>query len=69
MTQTFATLIHLAPKLEVEELTKVRKQLVALLGKEFALRSDADKNYINPLIAEKIDYIKPDDGHVVYRMR
>jgi hypothetical protein len=37
MTQTFATIIHVAPKLEVEELMKVRKHLVNLLGKEFAI--------------------------------
>lgn len=37
MTQTFATVIHVAPKLEIEELMKVRKHLVNLLGKEFAI--------------------------------
>ena len=35
MTQTFATLIHIAPKMQVEELMEVRKQLTGLLGKEF----------------------------------
>ena len=35
MNQTFATIIHVAPKLDVEELSKVRKQLASLLGKEF----------------------------------
>ena len=37
MTQTFATVIHVAPKLEVEELMKVRNHLAALLGKEFVI--------------------------------
>jgi len=37
MTQTFATLIHIAPKMGIDELMEVRKQLTALLGKEFAL--------------------------------
>ena len=37
MTQTFATIIHVAPKLGVEELMKVRTQFEALLGKEFIL--------------------------------
>jgi len=69
MTQTFATLIHIAPKLEVEELTNVRKHLIDLMGKEFAQKADEDKNAINPFIAENIDFMKPDDGHVVYRMR
>lgn len=37
MTQTFATVIHVAPKLNVEELMKVREQLGCVLGKEFVL--------------------------------
>ena len=58
MTQTFATLIHIAPKMQVEELMEVRKQLTALLGKEFAAQSDLDKKLINPLVAENIDFKK-----------
>lgn len=69
MTQTFATLIHMAPKLSVEELMEVRKQLTNLLGKEFALQADEDKSIINPLVAENLDFYKPNDGHVIYRMR
>ena len=37
MMQTFATIIHVAPKLNVEELSLVRKQLEGLLGKEFTV--------------------------------
>ena len=55
MNQTFATVIHVAPKLGVEELEVVRKQLVALLGEEFALQADEDKTMINPVVAENID--------------
>ena len=37
MNQTFATIIHIAPKLNVEELMKVRKQLKRIVSEEFAL--------------------------------
>ena len=43
MTQTFATLIHMAPKLGIEELMVVRNNLTALLGNDFAKQSDIDK--------------------------
>jgi hypothetical protein len=69
MNQTFATVIHLAPKLGVEELEVVRNQLVALLGTEFALQADEDKAMINPVVAENIDFAKIEDGQLVYRLR
>jgi hypothetical protein len=69
MTQTFATLIHIAPKMQVEELMEVRKQLTSLLGKEFAAQSDLDKKLINPLVAENIDFKKPMDGEIIFRMK
>ena len=69
MTQTFATLIHMAPKMGVEELMVVRKQLTNLLGKEFALQADEDKKIINGVVAENIDYKRPMDGEVIYRMK
>jgi hypothetical protein len=56
MTQTFATLIHMGPKLNVDELEAVRKQLTILMGKEFALQACEDKSIINPMVAEKIDF-------------
>ena len=52
----------MAPKLGVEELEIVRKQLVALLGDEFAMQADEDKKIINPVVATNIDFIKPEDG-------
>ena len=47
MTTTFATLIHVAPKLGVEELVIVRNNLVGLMGSDFAKRADTDKLFIN----------------------
>jgi len=35
MDITFHTLIHVAPKMDVDELSAVRSQLGKLLGKEF----------------------------------
>lgn len=69
MSQTFATVIHVAPKFAVEELMGVRKQLVGLLGKEFELQADEDKACINPVVAENIDFRKPLEGEVIYRLR
>ena len=42
MKQTFATLIHVAPKLNVQELKDIRLQLAGLkgLGKDFAVKAD-----------------------------
>ena len=68
MTQTFATIIHCGPKLGVEELMHVRKQLELILGKEFVLQADESKNIINPVVAANIDFKVPEDGEVVYRM-
>jgi hypothetical protein len=47
----------------------VRKQLTKLLGAEFALQADEDKKMINPVVAENIDFKKPMDGEIIYRLR
>lgn len=69
MNQTFSTLIHVAPKLGVDELAVVRNNLVALMGKDFAYNADNYKISINPLVAENIDFKKPEDGEIIYRLR
>jgi len=53
----------------VEELMLVKKQLEVLLGKEFVLQAEEDKSMINVLVAQNIDFKKPMDGEVIYRMR
>jgi hypothetical protein len=69
MTVTFATVIHVAPKFEVEELMDLRKQLTALMGKEFVMQADEDNTILNPLVAKNIDFKVPSDGEVIFRMR
>ena len=69
MTTTFATLIHVAPKLGVEELVIVRNNLVGLMGSDFAKRADTDKLFINQLVAENIDFKRPEDGEVIFRLK
>ena len=69
MVGTFATIIHVAPKFEVEELMAVRKQLEKIMGKEFVIQADEDKSILNPVVAKNIDFKVPSDGEVVYRMR
>lgn len=62
MKTTFATLIHVAPKMDCEELMKVRKTLIGLLDNEFAKECDHNYALINPVIAENIDIKKMDEG-------
>mgnify|MGYP006893311415 FL=1 len=48
---------------------EVRKQLTVLLGKEFVLQADQDKSILNPMVAANIDFKKPMDGEVIFRLR
>lgn len=50
MDQAFHTLIYAAPRIEVEELAKVRSKLSNLLGKEFTLQSDTDESCVNKIV-------------------
>jgi hypothetical protein len=68
MKQTFATLIHAAPKMDCEELMMVRKVLVGLLDQEFAKECDTNYALLNPVIAENIDMKKCDEGQVILRL-
>ena len=69
MNQTFATMIHVAPKLGIEELLIVRNNLVALLGNDFANNADNYKININPLVGENIDFRRPEDGEIINKLR
>ena len=70
MKQTFATLIHVAPKLNVQELKDIRLQLAGLkgLGKDFAVKADQG-DHVHPIVAENIDPKKRDEGEVIFRLR
>ena len=68
MNNTFATIIHAAPKLDVAELITVRKQLSGILAPEFVRECDTNYDLINPVVAQNIDFRKPEDGEVVLRM-
>lgn len=52
MDATFHTLIYSAPRIDVEELTKVRQTLEKLLGKEFVKQSDTDESCINKIVSK-----------------
>ena len=54
MNQTFATLIHVAPKLDISELQRVAEQLACLL--EPALVKEFHSNYdlLNPLVTTNL---------------
>lgn len=68
MNTTFATIIHAAPKLDVDELIKVRKDLASILPKDFVKECDTNYDLINPVVADNIDFKKPEDGAIVLRM-
>ena len=68
MKVTFATLIHVAPKLDCEELMQVRKVLCSLHEQEFVKECDTNYALINPLVAEKIDIKKIDEGLIILRL-
>ena len=69
MHQTFSTIIHVAPKLGVDELLVVRNNLVALLGKDFEYNADNNRFNLNPIVDEMIDFRKPEDGEIIFRLR
>ena len=50
MSGTFHTIIYAAPRMEVDELMFVRKQLGGLLGKEFVEKSDNDESCVNKIV-------------------
>ncbi len=50
MNATFHTLIYSAPRMEIEELMYVRKQLAGLLGKDFVKLSDEDESCVNKIV-------------------
>ena len=52
----------------MEELTNVRKQLISLLGKEFAVQSDTDESTVNKIIIEKINLKIPEEGEKVLKL-
>lgn len=68
MKMCFATLIHVAPKMDCEELMQVRKVCVGLLDAEFAKECDTNYALLNPVIAENIDIKKIDEGAIILRL-
>ena len=68
MNTQFATVIHVAPKLEIEELLEIRKQLGSLFEAKFVEECDTNYDLLNPVVAKNIDYKKPDEGHVIQRL-
>jgi hypothetical protein len=68
MNATFATVIHAAPKLEVDELLEVRKQLECLLEPEFVKECDTNYDLLNPVVAKNIDFKNPEEGEVILKL-
>ena len=51
MNETFATLIHAAPKFDIKELMSVRKMLSAILDDKFVKECDTNYDLINPVVS------------------
>jgi len=54
MNATFATIIHAAPKLDVDELVEVRKSMLTLFEKDFAHECDTNYGLLNPVVSLSI---------------
>ena len=54
MDQNFRTLIYAAPRMEIDELLQVRRQLEKILGKEFVLAADSDEEALNKVVSINI---------------
>jgi hypothetical protein len=68
MNQTFATLIHCAPKLDCTELTAVVNQLSGTLDQKFVKECHVNYDLLNPVVAANVDYKTIEQGQVIYRL-
>jgi len=68
MNETFATIIYSAPKMDVEELMKVRSQLSSVLDEKFVHEIPKNPDLVNRVIRENIDFKKPTDGEIGLRL-
>lgn len=68
MNQTFCTIIHAAPKLNVDELSQVAKALSPLLDEQLVKEAHTNYSLINPVVAENIDFKRPEEGEVIYEL-
>jgi hypothetical protein len=68
MNQTFATVIHAAPKLDCKELMQVSEQLSIVLDDKFVKESMTNYDLINPVVAANIDFKTPEQGEVIYKL-
>mmetsp|Transcript_16001 Transcript_16001/g.24812 ORF Transcript_16001/g.24812 Transcript_16001/m.24812 type:complete len:170 (+) Transcript_16001:1-510(+) len=66
--ETLATIVYAAPKMEVEELMKVREQIHGLKGKDWIKEVDEGKIPINGNVAANVDFIKRAMGESTLRM-
>jgi hypothetical protein len=68
MDETFATIIHAAPKLDVKELLIVRQNLATLMDEKFVKECGHNKDLLNKIVADNIDFAKPEDGAIGLRL-
>lgn len=62
MDQNFRTLIYAAPRMEIDELMRVRHELTKLMGKDFILQADTDESAVNKVVS---NYFKFADSLII----
>ena len=68
MNEMFATLIHAAPKINVQELMAVSNSLTKILDEAFVKEARTNMDMINKVVADNIDFKKPEDGEIGLRL-
>ena len=54
--------------MEIEELHHVAKQLSLVLDKEAVAEFHTNKDLLNKLVADNIDYVTPEPGAVIFKL-
>ena len=54
MNETFATIIHAAPKMDVKELEGVKRELALLLDEHFVKECNTNMDLINKVVSSTI---------------
>ena len=68
MDETFATIIHASPKLDIQEMHTVKTQLSMLMDEKFVAECRTNKDLINKVVADNIDFKKPEEGAIGLRL-
>ena len=66
--QQLYTIVHMADKLDVEELLDIQDLLREKMGRAFVLKGLHDETVIDPIVAANIDMHSKQSGLIIERM-